>query len=141
VASSAELYAEYGSFHKDSRNLVCHEIGIPLIILSIFSLLALVRVGPVDLGAVVGALVLVYYFSLDARTAMVATVLFVLLYLAAKWIWWPYAVAAFVVGWVFQFVGHRYEGQSPAFTKNLLHLLVGPLWLCSHVVGARGRAA
>jgi uncharacterized membrane protein YGL010W len=139
VASSAELYAEYGSFHKDARNLVCHEIGIPLIIMSLFALLSLVRLGPIDVGLVVGALVLIYYFALDARTAIVATVLFAALFLAARWIWWPYAIGAFIVGWVFQFVGHRFEGRNPAFFKNLLHLLVGPLWLCSHVMGTKKR--
>jgi hypothetical protein len=44
---------------------------------------------------------------------------------------WPVAVGAFVVGWVFQFVGHGYEGKKPAFFTNLVHLLVGPLWIVS----------
>ena len=36
----------------------------------------------------------------------------------------------FVFGWVLQFVGHYvYEKRSPAFMKNLTHLLVGPLWI------------
>jgi len=137
VPSSADLYAEYGSFHKDSRNLVCHEIGIPLIVLSLFALLSLARVGPVDAGLIAGALVLIYYFVLDARTAVVAALLFAALYLAARWIWWPYAIGAFVVGWTLQFVGHGFEGRKPAFFKNVVHLLVGPLWLCSRVFRRR----
>jgi uncharacterized membrane protein YGL010W len=40
------------------------------------------------------------------------------------------AVALFVVGWIFQFVGHYvYEKRAPAFYRNLAHLLVGPLWI------------
>jgi uncharacterized membrane protein YGL010W len=35
---------------------------------------------------------------------------------------------------IFQFVGHNYEGKAPAFLTNLLHLLVGPLWVASHLV-------
>ncbi|MDP9107285.1 MAG: DUF962 domain-containing protein, partial [Candidatus Eremiobacteraeota bacterium] len=52
----------------------------------------------------------------------------------AAYVWWPCAIGAFAVGWVFQFVGHAYEGKAPAFLTNLLHLLVGPLWVASHLV-------
>ena len=48
---------------------------------------------------------------------------------------WPWAAALFVVGWIFQFVGHSvYEKRSPAFLTNALHLLVGPLWILNDVV-------
>ena len=42
---------------------------------------------------------------------------------------WRWALAMFVVGWIFQFVGHAIEGNQPAFLKNPVYLLVGPLWL------------
>ena len=43
---------------------------------------------------------------------------------------WKVSLALFVVGWIFQFVGHYvYEKRSPAFYRNLAHLLVGPLWI------------
>ena len=42
---------------------------------------------------------------------------------------WRWALAMFVVGWVFQFIGHLIEGNQPAFFTNPLYLLVGPLWL------------
>jgi uncharacterized membrane protein YGL010W len=42
---------------------------------------------------------------------------------------WRWALLLFVVGWVFQFVGHAIEGNQPAFFRNPLYLLVGPLWL------------
>jgi uncharacterized membrane protein YGL010W len=45
-------------------------------------------------------------------------------------------VVLFVVGWIFQFIGHiKYEKKSPAFTKNFEHLFIGPLWAFSHWVG------
>jgi uncharacterized membrane protein YGL010W len=44
-------------------------------------------------------------------------------------------VALFVLGWIFQFIGHSvYEHKSPAFLTNVLHLLVGPLWILNDVV-------
>ena len=55
--------AEYGTYHTDRRNLICHEIGIPLIVLSIFALLELVRFGPIDLAMVAGVAVDIVDFS------------------------------------------------------------------------------
>jgi uncharacterized membrane protein YGL010W len=42
---------------------------------------------------------------------------------------WRLALALFVVGWIFQIVGHVIEGNQPAFFKNPMYLLVGPWWL------------
>jgi uncharacterized membrane protein YGL010W len=42
---------------------------------------------------------------------------------------WRWALGVFVVGWVFQFIGHAIEGNQPAFFRNPVYLLVGPLWL------------
>jgi uncharacterized membrane protein YGL010W len=41
---------------------------------------------------------------------------------------WASALGLFVVGWVFQFVGHAYEGKRPEFFKDLRFLLVGVRW-------------
>ncbi|MBW3671962.1 MAG: DUF962 domain-containing protein, partial [Acidobacteria bacterium] len=41
----------------------------------------------------------------------------------------------FIAGWVLQFVGHgMYEKSSPAFLRNLLHLLVGPIWIVNDLI-------
>ena len=127
-------FTEYASYHSDRRNLVCHEIGIPLIVWALFSLLELVRLGPVDLGAVVGALVIIFYLTLDVRLGLIALVAFGALYVAGRYTPWPLAVGAFVAGWILQFAGHGYEGKKPAFFTNMVHLLVGPLWICSLLV-------
>ena len=42
---------------------------------------------------------------------------------------WRWALALFVVGWIFQFAGHAIEGNQPAFFHNPVYILVGPLWL------------
>ncbi len=41
---------------------------------------------------------------------------------------WPWALALFVVGWVFQFIGHIYEKKPPEFFKDWRFLLVGLRW-------------
>ena len=42
---------------------------------------------------------------------------------------WRWALLLFVIGWILQFVGHAIEGNQPAFFRNPVYLLVGPLWL------------
>lgn len=50
---------------------------------------------------------------------------------------WPIPLALFVVGWVFQFVGHAFEGKPPEFFKDWRFLLVGLRWWFAKI---RGRA-
>jgi len=41
---------------------------------------------------------------------------------------WPVPVALFVLGWIFQFVGHAVEGKPPEFFHDWRFLLVGLRW-------------
>lgn len=50
---------------------------------------------------------------------------------------WPWGVALFVVGWIFQFVGHFLEGKPPEFFKDWRFLFVGLRWWIAKL---RGRA-
>jgi uncharacterized membrane protein YGL010W len=50
---------------------------------------------------------------------------------------WPWAVALFVVGWIFQLVGHYYEKKPPEFFTDWRFLFVGLRWWFAKV---RGRA-
>ena len=40
----------------------------------------------------------------------------------------PLAVPMFTVGWGFQFLGHWFEGNDPAFFGDRRNLLVGLVW-------------
>jgi uncharacterized membrane protein YGL010W len=51
---------------------------------------------------------------------------------------WRWALLLFIVGWIFQFVGHAIEGNQPAFFKNPVYLLVGPLWVLRRTVAVFG---
>jgi uncharacterized membrane protein YGL010W len=51
---------------------------------------------------------------------------------------WRWALVLFVVGWILQFVGHFIEGNSPAFFRNPIYLLIGPLWLIKRGLSAIG---
>lgn len=41
---------------------------------------------------------------------------------------WKLALLLFVIGWIFQFVGHLFEGKKPTFFSNPVYLLVGPVY-------------
>jgi uncharacterized membrane protein YGL010W len=53
---------------------------------------------------------------------------------------WRWALLLFIVGWIFQFLGHAIEGNQPAFFKNPMYLLVGPVWLLRRAAAAIGLA-
>lgn len=46
----------------------------------------------------------------------------------------PMAATLFTVGWGFQFAGHWFEGNDPAFFADRRNLLVGVLW-CAQKYG------
>ncbi|MBO9542024.1 DUF962 domain-containing protein [bacterium] len=48
---------------------------------------------------------------------------------------WKLGLALFVLGWVFQFIGHRIEGNKPAFFGDPLYLLVGVIWVGQEILG------
>ncbi|HEX4546434.1 MAG TPA: DUF962 domain-containing protein [Candidatus Acidoferrum sp.] len=50
----------------------------------------------------------------------------ILLLILMKWLW---GAGFFVGGWVFLFLGHRFEGNHPAFFQGPIYLLVGPIWV------------
>jgi uncharacterized membrane protein YGL010W len=51
---------------------------------------------------------------------------------------WRWALGLFVAGWLFQFAGHAIEGNQPAFFRNPIYLLVGPLWLARRAAMSLG---
>ena len=49
---------------------------------------------------------------------------------------WKYLPPAlFVIGWIFQFVGHAFEGKPPEFFKNWRFLFVGLRWWFKAIAG------
>jgi uncharacterized membrane protein YGL010W len=41
---------------------------------------------------------------------------------------WKVALILFVAGWIFQFVGHWFEGKKPSFLSDPKFLIVGPIY-------------
>lgn len=136
-----ELFLDYAQNHSNKGNVVTHWVGIPLIIVGLFSMLSFLRITQVALFgegiSLSAALILlsfgiVFYCLLDWRLGMPFSVALVMLYCLGQKINLTSGVLLFVLGWVFQGIGHIvFEKKSPSFTKNLIHLFVGPLFIFS----------
>jgi uncharacterized membrane protein YGL010W len=130
------LFADYASYHRTSGNKAFHRIGIPLIMLTLLGMLARVPVvGPVDAAMLLIAVAEVIYLILDWRLGAIMLVVSAGFYYVGALLPLGLNVSLFIVGWILQFVGHSvYEKRQPAFLKNALHLLVGPLWILNDLM-------
>jgi uncharacterized membrane protein YGL010W len=124
------LFDDYAAFHQTPGNKAFHRLGIPMIMLGLIGMLARVKLGPVDAAMLLIVLSEVYYFVIEWRLGALMLLVSVGFYFLGLVIPMWANVALFVLGWIFQFIGHKvYEHKNPAFFRNFVHLLVGPLWI------------
>lgn len=138
------LFAEYGAAHRAAGNVACHAAGITLIVFGILSLTHALRLGGGWTGSeLVVALAGAAYLAFDVPLGIAMLGTAALVDLVARVVDDPVVgAAAFVLGWIFQAIGHAvYEKNSPAFFRNLVHLLVGPAYLVNKVLRIRPAAA
>ena len=131
----AALFDDYAAYHQTRGNKAFHRLGIPLIVLTLIGMLARVPLGPIDAAMLLIAASTIYYLVLDWRLAIpMLAVSIGFWFLGRLMPMWLNAVL-FVLGWIFQFVGHSvYEKKQPAFFRNFAHLLVGPLWILNDLI-------
>ncbi|MCL1080185.1 DUF962 domain-containing protein [Parashewanella spongiae] len=150
MKSITEQLARYKSVHLNSSNIKTHFVGIPLIIWAIFVGLGSLSfsIGEsganISLGVIFAVVVSIYYFKLHFGLA-VAMLIFIIpvIYLAdfvahtenGLWV----ALIAFVIGWIFQLIGHKHEKAKPAFIDDINQLLIGPLFLMAEICFVFGR--
>ncbi len=127
--TKAELFGEYAAYHQDPRNRLCHFIGIPTILLGLIAMTGVLHFGPIDLALVLIVAVLAYYATLDFLGTLLSAIAFAVLYALGVHLGWQIGLTAFVIGWAFQLVGHRFEGSKPKFLENLVYLLIGPIYI------------
>ena len=140
MKSLAHQLSNYAEYHRDRRNVATHFIGVPMIVFAVVVLLSRVgfeiggwRLTPATLAV---AATLYYYLRLDRRLGLVMAVLLGLALWGADVFargssieWLGAGVGLFVIGWLFQFVGHIFEGRKPAFFDDVMGLLIGPLFV------------
>jgi len=146
VKSLDEQMAIYAAHHRSQWNKLTHFIGVPAIIFAILIPMSWIPLGAgVTLAQASLGVVLVYYLLLDFPLGLATGVIsFALLYTAelaagtgvgSGWIWFG---AFFVGGWIFQLVGHAFEGRRPALADNLFQIFVAPIFLVAEIFFALG---
>jgi uncharacterized membrane protein YGL010W len=141
MKSLAEQLAHYAAYHRDSRNLITHMLGIPMIVVALATLLSRPAFGIAPLvlspAAIMAA---IFYLRLDARLGIAMTLLLALSLWAGQELaaqstalWLACGTGMFFIGWVAQFVGHYFEGRKPAFKDDLMGLAIGPLFIVAEL--------
>ena len=154
LRAADDLIVQYAAYHRDRRNILTHFIGIPMI----FTAIAMWLVFPlghhwgaygITAAWVAWAVTGFWYLTrgnplLGVATAVVNAVLVALAHTLAgqapAWGLSPWLLGAvlFGVGWVFQFLGHHWEGRKPAFVDDIVGLLVGPMFVVAEWLMALG---
>lgn len=146
-----DWFDKYGESHQNPTNKAFHWICVPIIFVSIIGILSLLRfpLGPLEGGGFApylhGGTVLIlvgigFYLRLSlpmtiGMLAVSALSLYVVKVVNQSFgeSAWIYYVAAFVLAWVGQFIGHKIEGVKPSFFDDLKFLMVGPAWLLGFI--------
>ena len=141
---------KYAAYHRDKRNVTTHFIGIPMIVAGLIVVLSRpaffyldgVAISPALFAVLVTAL---FYLKLDIRFGVAMAAFFA----ACLWLgqllavqptanWLSWGIGLFVLGWVFQFIGHYYEGKKPAFVDDIMGLAIGPIFVAAELAFVLG---
>jgi uncharacterized membrane protein YGL010W len=129
---------EYSQSHQNQTNKKIHQFAVPAIMFSVFGLLKALPVPEswplyLDWSVLAVFLALIFYASL--KNSKIFFIMFIWLFLQMlileflKPHFFFLCLFIFVVGWIFQFIGHKIEGKKPSFFKDLFFLLIGPIWV------------
>ena len=159
-----EQLTQYAEYHRDTRNIATHFVGIPMIVLALAVLLsrpvwanfgANPGVGvaawplhgvPLSPACVLFGATTLYYLVLDVPLGLTMAAISALCLGFGAWLaqhgtaaWLAGGMGLFVVGWIFQFVGHiAWEHRKPAFADDLIGLIIGPLFVLAEALFGLG---
>jgi len=144
MRSLEQWLAEYGVSHQNPVNQIIHKVCVPLIEFSLLGILWLLptpeifwQIPFLNWCTIFCFFAILFYLSLKnsryffATLAFLFPMLFLINFLQNYFggiVIYAYLLI-FVVAWIGQFIGHKIEGKKPSFFKDLLFLLIGPLWV------------
>ena len=142
-----EYLAEYAESHQNKTNILIHKICVPTIM---FSLLGILKAFPVpetwplwlDWSSFLILGSFIFYASFKNLKLILMMVVFILPQIILLEVLRPrfflLSLFLFVVAWIAQFIGHKIEGKKPSFLKDLLFLLIGPIWVAKFFADQMG---
>ncbi|MFC5524518.1 DUF962 domain-containing protein [Rhodanobacter ginsengisoli] len=141
----------YSEDHRNPVNRVFHWFCVPPIVWSVIALLWAIPVPasllrPGSWAVAVMVLAFYWYWKRSHRLAIALLIAFALLGLLTNLLYYRLgaaslcylAVGVFVVAWIGQFIGHKFEGRRPSFLTDLSYLLIGPAWLMAKLLRGLG---
>ena len=141
---------QYAAYHRDRRNIATHFVGVPMIVFSVVLALVPWVLGGVNVALIALGIASIYYLVLDRGLGTAMLLFLFICYLVAVYInaraghaglVMGLAALLFIVGWVIQFIGHKFEGMKPAFTDDIMGLVIGPLFIMTEVFFSLGLKA
>ena len=145
-----EYLLEYSESHTHPINRGIHWVAVPVILFCVVGLLWIIPTPTtwqaywgLNFGSIAMLASLLYYFRLSLQYALGMLVVFALiigvlrLMESAQLPMVSILTMAFIVAWVFQFIGPQIEGHRPSFCQDVPFLLIGPLWLLDKTFSTR----
>jgi uncharacterized membrane protein YGL010W len=141
----------YSGDHRHRTNQLLHWLCVPPIVWSVIALLwaipvpaAFLRPGAWAVAVIV--LAFYWYWKHSHRLAVALLIAFAVLGAATNVLFYRLgparlcwlALGVFVLAWIGQFVGHKFEGRKPSFLTDLAYLLIGPAWLMAKLLRKLG---
>lgn len=149
-----EWLSLYGRDHQNPTNKLIHWICVPVILFTVFGLLMSIPFphilnGWINMGTIVFTFALAFYLRLSFPVFLGMIIIGVLMFLGNRFLainvlsdiglnLWQFSLIVFVIAWIFQFIGHKIEGQKPSFFEDLQFLLIGPVWLLTFIYKKMG---
>ena len=139
-------FGKYSADHVNTTNQKIHFFAVPLILWTVTALLWCIPVPGswfgVGFWAAIGAFAAwMFYYHASRAIGFGMLAVFIALLWLNRWLhaaigtshMLQLAVAAFVLAWVVQFIGHKIEGKKPSFLTDLVYLMIGPAWILSKI--------
>ena len=138
--------ALYQAYHKDKRNIICHFLGVPLIIFGFLSSLSMVTVitvvdFPIRLSSIIFIVLIAFYSWHHLIIGLFALILYLPVLVFAQEVWmlnsyvsWSLILCSFLIGSALQLFGHFLEGKKPAFLDNFIQVFIAPAFLAAEII-------
>ena len=134
-----EWLSLYDQNHRDSFNIKVHKVFIPIVLFCVLGILWSIRIpipGEGEIRLILIALISLFYFYKKlgdkpfivmavALSVIVAFVAFLDSYIPV----YQLSILGIIIARVFQYFGHRIEGNKISFKENFKLHFIAPLWL------------
>ena len=142
-----QLMSNYRHYHNNHWTVMTHFIGVPLATLAAFIFFGWIKVnipGVITLSVawIIVIIAGIYYIILDWMIGAATTIMLIVLCTIASIFTnaGPSALSLklfiiiFIVGWIFQLIGHAIEGKKPALLTNFFEsVFIAPFFITTEV--------